>query len=115
MKYLIGVALLSFLTLSYQAKSGKVLNAAEVPTVDYCELLSNPSTYYQTVMRLKVLYVRGFEVAAFEDPKCDEARSVWVEFDQSEVSCTDTEVQKAMKMIFSPPPQRKRGVMIEQA
>ena len=111
MRYFIGVALASFLTLSYQAKPGKVLNATEVPTVDYCELLSNPSPYYQTVMRLKVLYVRGFELAAFEDPQCDEERSVWVEFDQSEASCTDKKVQKEMKKIFSPPSQKKRGVM----
>lgn len=83
----------------------------DIPTIDYCELLRNPDSYDKKIIRLRALYVRGFEVAAFEHPQCDEARSVWVEFDQSEPSCTDKKIGKAMQAIFNPPRKRKRGVI----
>jgi hypothetical protein len=83
---------------------------SEVPTVDYCELLRDPATYDKKVIRVKVLYVAGFEVAAFEHPQCDEERSTWVEFDQSESSCTDKKMRKAFNALFNPPRKRKKGV-----
>jgi hypothetical protein len=83
----------------------------EVPTVDYCQLLREPSSYDKKVIRLKALYVAGFEVSAFEHPSCDKDRSsTWVEFDQTGSSCTDQKVRKAFDAIFHPPRKSKKGV-----
>jgi hypothetical protein len=109
-KFLIVLALL-LAPFPQQPRPSNVSQQADIPVVDYCELLRTPDLYDKKIIRLRALYVRGFEVAAFEHPQCDEARSVWVEFDQSEPSCTDKKIRKAMQAIFNPPRKRKRGVI----
>jgi len=105
------IVLAALLLAAPQENKPSVLKArAAVPTVDYCELLREPAAYDKKVVRVKVLYVAGFEVAAFEHPSCDEERSTWVEFDRSESSCTDKKVRKAFDVIFNPPRKRKKGV-----
>ena len=111
MKSLIVLALLLSALFPQHTKSVHPAQATVIPTVDYCELLRDPASYDKKIIRLTALYVRGFEVAAFEHPQCDEARSVWVEFDQSEPSCTDKKITKAMQAIFNPPRKRKRGII----
>ena len=111
MKFFLVLALLLMVLPPPQTRPSAPSQPPEIPTIDYCELLRNPDSYDKKIIRLRALYVRGFEVAAFEHPQCDEARSVWVEFDQSEPSCTDKKIRKAMQAIFNPPRKRKRGVM----
>jgi len=109
MKFLIALAIL-LLAAPQERKPSASRAQAEVPTVDYCELLREPAAYDKKVVRAKALYVAGFEVSAFEHPSCDEERSTWVEFDRSESSCTDKKVRKAFDAIFNPPRKRKKGV-----
>ena len=109
MEFLIALAIL--LLAAPQERELSASHAqAEVSTVDYCALLREPAAYDKKVVRVKALYVAGFEVSAFEQPSCDEKRSTWVEFDRSESSCTDKKVRKAFDAIFNPPRKRKKGV-----
>ena len=98
------------LALPQQGKPSDSHARPEVPTLDYFALLRDPAFYDKKVIRVKALYVVGFEVAAFEHPQCDKERSTWVEFDRSEGSCTSQKVRKAMDRIFNPPRKMKPGV-----
>lgn len=109
MKFLIVLATF-LIVLPQRDKPSSPRAQAEVPTVGYCELLREPASYDKKVIRVKALYVAGFEVTAFEHPSWDKDRSTWVEFDQSESSCTDKRVRKAFNAIFNPPRKRKKGV-----
>jgi len=98
------------LILPHQNRSSDLPARADVPTVDYCELLREPASYDKKVIRVKALYVAGFEVSAFEHASCDKERSTWVEFDESESSCTDKKVSLAFNAIFHPPRKKQKGV-----
>jgi hypothetical protein len=98
------------LVLPHQNRSSDLHARADVPTVDYCELLREPASYDKKVIRVKALYVAGLEVAAFEHASCDKERSTWVEFDKSESSCTEKKVSKAFDAIFHPPRKKQKGV-----
>ncbi|HLM60061.1 MAG TPA: hypothetical protein VK308_04605 [Pyrinomonadaceae bacterium] len=42
----------------------------EIPTIDFCELLSHPELYDQRVIRIKARYFRALENSRFEMPDC---------------------------------------------
>ena len=75
------------------AQSVTKLTAAEIPTVDYCELERNPAFYDQKTIRVRTIYVRsGSETSKLYDPHCQPGStwpgSTWVEFDPSYESRT---------------------------
>jgi hypothetical protein len=91
--------------------STPTVSGAEIPTVTYCDLLRKPSFYDKKVVRVRVLYVTGFEVSAFEDPKCDENRSTWVEFGRDYRTCTTKSVDANLESIINPPRKDIPGVL----
>jgi len=110
LKSLAALVAILLVILAQPGRSSPVV-PLEVPTVDYCQLLTEPASYDKKVIRVKALYVAGFEVSAFEHPSCDKDRSsTWVEFDESENSCTDKKVRNAFDAIFHPPRKSKKGV-----
>ena len=71
------------------AQASTESTAANIPTVDYCELLRNPALYDQKVIRVRTIYVRsGSDTSKFYDFRCDQSGSTWVEFDGSYASRT---------------------------
>jgi hypothetical protein len=83
----------------------------EIPTVSYCDLLRDPDKYDKKTVRLKVLYTRGFEISALEDPECNSQKSTWVEFDPASRQCTKASIQKEFDKVFYPPQKKKKGVI----
>src|SRR5437899_4318271 len=56
--------------------------SAEIPTVDYCELIRHPSEYDRKVIRVRATYARsGPQDSKLYDFGCDYSGSTWVEFD----------------------------------
>lgn len=83
----------------------------EIPTVTYCELLSSPDTYDRKVVRIKALYVFGFEASALEDPQCHSEKSTWVEFDETFRRSSKKDVLRKFDEIFYPPRKKTKGVI----
>ena len=83
----------------------------EISTVSYCDLLQSPEKYDKKTVRVKVLYIRGFEVSALEDPECKTDKSTWVEFDSASRQCTKVEMQKEFDRVFYTPRKKKKGVI----
>jgi len=83
----------------------------QIPTVSYCDLLSNPEKYDKKTVRVKALYIRGFEVSTLDDPECKPNKSIWVEFDSASRQCTKAKTQKEYDRVFYPPRKKKKGVI----
>src|SRR5438105_2006358 len=71
--------------------------SAELPTVDYCELIRHPSEYDRKVIRVRAIYARsGSQDAKLYDFGCDYSGSTWVEFDPAYESRTDKKLVSAL-------------------
>lgn len=72
----------------------------EIPTIDYCELIRNPSLYDQKVVRVRATYVRGgTQTSNLYNFECDYHGSTWVEFNPTYESCTKRkEVKRLVRM-----------------
>jgi hypothetical protein len=72
----------------------------ENPTVEYCQLIRNPSLYDQKVVRLRAIYVRsGSATSKLYSFECDYYGSTWVEFKPTYGSCTKREqLEKLARM-----------------
>jgi len=69
----------------------------ENPTVNYCQLIRNPTLYDQKVVRLRATYVRsGSETSKLYNFECDYYGSTWVEFKPTYESCTKREQLKKL-------------------
>ena len=88
-------------TNSREAKS-QPSGAAKIPAVSYCDLVSRPTRYNRKVVRITATYFVGMEAAALEDFRCDEDRSIWVDYDKSYVSCTKKEVKGGLDKELGP-------------
>jgi hypothetical protein len=110
-KNLIATLILLMLLLSMEPAHSFQKTKEEVPTVSYCDLIHNPEKYDKKTIRLKALYIRGFEVSALEDPECKSDKSIWVEFDSASRQCTKAEIQKAYDKVFYPPRKKKKGMI----
>jgi hypothetical protein len=76
--------------------------AAKIPTVSYCDLIRHPARYNKKVLRITATYFVGVEAAALEDFRCDEDRSIWIDYDDSYKSCTKKEVEDNLDKILGP-------------
>jgi hypothetical protein len=71
--------------------------SAEIPTVDYCELIRHPSEYDRKIIRVRATYARsGSQDSKLYDFGCDYSGSTWVEFDPAYESRTDKKLVSAL-------------------
>jgi hypothetical protein len=84
---------------------------AVIPTVDYCELIRNPSEYDHKVIRVRATYARsGSQDSKLYDFGCDYYGSTWVEFGPAYESRTDRKFVRALsRMERDSRPRFKRG------
>lgn len=69
---------------------------ATAPTVAFCDLMRDPDSYDQQVIRTRAVFFRNLENQRLEDPACpNEAGYVWVEFTPSYVH-TDEALKKKL-------------------
>jgi hypothetical protein len=61
---------------------------AKPPTVDLCELVRNPTSFHNKIVRTNALLFSNAENTAFYDSACP-AKSIWVEYDSSYVAEDD--------------------------
>ena len=54
-----------------------------VPTISYCELQSNPELFLNKPVRLRAIYVFGFEWQEFDSAQCQAKHRIWVEIADS--------------------------------
>ena len=106
-KYLLLLILLAtpFISLGQRRESSakaKVSTVPEIPTVDFCVLLDNPTMYNQKVVRTRAVFSRGGEdFAALYCPTCHSTgRMVWPEFDDSFDTSTRSDVRKKFAKNF---------------
>ena len=52
---------------------------ADVPTLNYCDIVRNAATYDKKTVRVKAVYFSAFEGSLFLDSAC-ESQSSWVKF-----------------------------------
>ena len=67
----------------------------KVPTVSFCDLVQNASSYNERVVRVQGVYSSGFEASYLRDSEC-EKELTWVEFDELYKTCTSKEVDDAL-------------------
>lgn len=94
------------LAVSSFAQSPASSPSAEIPTVDYCGLIRNAVSYDKKVIRVRALYVVGFEAAYLYDSACSEESGgdnrAWVEFSDSfEKSCNPVVAKKFRSLLKS--------------
>jgi hypothetical protein len=93
----IALAVLTLAAGIYPHQSSAPLSSADIPTVDYCELIRNPSKYDQKIIRVRATYARsGSQDSKLYEFGCDYYGSTWVEFDPAYKSRTDKKLVKAL-------------------
>jgi hypothetical protein len=79
-----------------------------VPTISYCDLVKEPASYDQKVVRVKAVYVVGFEGSLFYDAVCG-GGNTWVKFDPSFEKATKSNILKRFRRLADASPIRTRG------
>jgi hypothetical protein len=75
------------------AQSSSLSSAAEVPTIDFCDLVKHPQRYYDKTVRITAKWKTGFEFSYLSDDRCLKASdNIAVKFVNDE---TQREVIKA--------------------
>jgi len=86
----------------------------EIPTVNYCDLIHNAASYDKKVIRVRALYVVGFEAAYLYDPVCTgESGSddrAWVEYSDSFESSSNPKVAKQFHNLLKSSKSNKYGL-----
>ena len=59
-----------------------------LPTVSYCELQKSPERFLNKSIRLRAIYVFGFEWQEFDSALCHSKRRTWVEMADSVERCS---------------------------
>jgi hypothetical protein len=103
------LSLLAFVLLSFTTASGGTdvsLSKTDIPTVDYCDLIHNPSLYDGKEIRLRGVYsVSGKTDSKFFSSACGSGSSLWVDFAPAYQSCTKPALVKRLAQMT-----RKSGV-----
>ena len=55
----------------------------EIPTIDYCNLIHNPNTYREKVIRINAKYRIGAKWSNLYSPYCGGPGEIWVNFDET--------------------------------
>ena len=66
-----------------------------VPSISFCDLVSNPAYYNGKIVRLKVRYLIGPETRVIYDQRCD--GQAWVDFDSVFEACTNKSVRARLQ------------------
>jgi hypothetical protein len=103
------LCLIIFVSLLGQPSLLQRFTSAQVPTIDYCELLRSPATYDQKVIRLNVVYIVGFETSTFDSSRCNTQTSTWVEQGFLDRDCTNSEIRETLKKRLDAPPPSGTG------
>jgi hypothetical protein len=90
--------ILLLLTVSSFAQSPAPSPNDKIPTVNYCDLIHNAASYDRKVIRVRALYVVGFEAAYLYDPACNgksgSDKRVWIEYSDSFEKSSKPEVER---------------------
>jgi len=93
---LIGLAL-CLLLFAYLSQKF-VIAAKDYVTVEYCELIKNPSLYDGKRVRVEATYRYGYEWSEIYCTDCfDLMKRTWVEFDNLDESCTSKKFLKKLR------------------
>ncbi len=75
-----GAFLILLLLLVPGHSQNKSATPDNIPTVSYCELVRNPRSYADTLVRVRATWVYGFEITALYDIAClDRDNRAWFE------------------------------------
>lgn len=92
---LISLVLCLFLFSYFSQKF--VIEAEDYITVDYCELIKNPSLYDGKKVRVEATYRYGYEWSEIYCPDCfDLKKRTWVKLDNLNESCTSKKLLKKL-------------------
>jgi hypothetical protein len=89
--------------LPAQAQNDKPVEASDVPTVTFCDLVHNPDVFDGREVRFRATYLSNSEVAALVDQNClAKDKQTWVEFDGISIkaSATPELYEKVEEQIF---------------
>lgn len=80
------------------------IDLSKIPTVTYCELVSNAGKYDHKIVRLRAIYFTGFEKTYFYDSRCETGiapeasekipAETWAQWDKSLISKGDSDEAK---------------------
>jgi hypothetical protein len=91
---------LSLLVAGNARAQSSLKSSPDIPTVDYCELLRRPELYDQRIVRVRTAYVRsGSERSTFNDSRCEQSGSTWVELDPPYESHTRRNLVRRLEMM----------------
>ena len=94
---------LSFSILPAPTQSNKSIEASNIPTVTFCDLVHNPDLFDGEEVRFRATYLSNSKVAAFIDQNCmAKDKQTWAEFDGISIKAsTPPEIfEKIEKQIF---------------
>src|SRR5689334_526217 len=97
------VSLLSVTTVSQKRQ-----RLAHLPTITYCQLVKNAASNDKKLVRVRGVYVVGFEGSLFDDATCDDG-GTWVEFDPSFEAITKAKTLKAFRRLADASPVKTPG------
>ena len=89
---------------SSYAQSVAAPPAVKVQPVNYCELIRNSVAYDQKKIRVRAIYVVGFEAAYLYDPVCSGGAGgdirAWVKFSETYEKSSDSKVKKGFHKLL---------------
>jgi hypothetical protein len=98
--------ILFLLAGSSVAQSPALSPIADVPTVSYCDLIRNASSYDKKEVRVRAIYAVGFEASFLYDSACSGKAAaenrVWVEFSDVYEKSSKPEVVKKFDRLLKP-------------
>ncbi|HYX29920.1 MAG TPA: hypothetical protein VE863_15370 [Pyrinomonadaceae bacterium] len=74
--------------------------------MNYCDLTRTSATYDKKQIRVRALYVVGFEAAYLYDPSCT-ANHTWIEFSEASDQLTDPHVLREFRRLLKSSRQNK--------
>ena len=103
------IAILSLLTMAAQDAKAQILKRPQdIPTIAYCDLVRDPTSYNQKIVRVKVTYIVGFEGSIMYDLACGR-KDTWVRFEPTSETATNQKVLKKFRRLADASPERTRG------
>src|SRR6266700_754323 len=109
MKKLLPTIIIVFLILHGVPFAQQSRNSSDqLPTLTYCDLVHEPLTYDKKEVRVRAVYLDGFEASIFYDPECA-TKGTWVKFDIAAETATDKKVWKKFRRFADASPVRTHG------
>jgi hypothetical protein len=81
---------------------------ADVPTIAYCDLVREAELNDKKLVRVRAVYIVGFEGSLFFDPAC-EGKEAWVQFDPSYEKSTKSKLLKRFRNLSNASPVKTAG------